>query len=90
MVYVIGAVPTLIPPTTPEAGFMVAIDVAPLVHVPPATASASVVFAPTQTVVVPVMTAGVGLTVNEVVVVAAHAALKPAEIGSFTTVSEYV
>jgi hypothetical protein len=47
-VYVIVAVPVLIPETTPEE-FTVAIEVVPEVHVPPATVVEKVVIEPTHT-----------------------------------------
>jgi hypothetical protein len=52
------------PPTVPEALPIVAIMVELLIHVPPDEASASVAVAPWQTVAVPVMAKGTGLTVT--------------------------
>ena len=56
------AEPTVTPVTTPEAS-IVATPVALLLHAPPLVASANVVVAEVQTVVVPVIDAGVDGTV---------------------------
>lgn len=64
------AEPTATPVTTPVVASTVAIDVALLLHEPPVVVSAKVVAADVQTVVVPVMAAGVAgaaLTVTEAV-----------------------
>lgn len=58
------AVPGATPVTTPVVKSTVAVPVALLTQVPPADASASVVVRPTHTVVVPVISAGSGLTVT--------------------------
>jgi hypothetical protein len=60
------AVPAATPVTSPVEASTVATPVASLLHVPPATASLSVLVAPTQKVVVPIIANGVagdGLTV---------------------------
>lgn len=49
---------------TPDAGSMLATAVLVLVQVPPVVASVSVVVEPIQTVAVPPMTFGSGLTVS--------------------------
>ena len=58
------AVPADMPDTAPEGEPTVAIAVLLLLHVPPVVASPSVVVAPAQTLVVPVIAAGAGLTVT--------------------------
>lgn len=62
LLYVMVAVPLVTPVTTP-AELMVATPVLLLLHEPPAVASAKVTVAPVHTLVVPVMAAGVVLTV---------------------------
>ena len=59
--------PAETPVTTPVETPTVAIDVLPLVHVPPPVASESVMVLPTATLVNPVIAAGRGLTVKMVV-----------------------
>ena len=63
-VYDITEVPPDTPVTTPVPATTVATAGVALLHVPPAVASASVVVEAWHTVVVPVMTAGNGLTVT--------------------------
>ena len=63
-VYVMVAIPALMPEITPEPTPAVAIAVLLLDHAPPLVASARMVVAPTQTVAVPVIAAGIGLTVK--------------------------
>ena len=63
LVFVMVAVPAVMPVTIPVEGFMVAMVVSLLVHVPPLTDSASVVTLPAHTDVVPVIAAGPLLTV---------------------------
>ena len=58
--------PAVTPVTTPPA-VIVAMAGDALLHVPPAVALLSVVVDPTHTLVVPVITAGSGLTVTVVV-----------------------
>ncbi len=53
------AVPAATPVTTPAA-LTVAMDIEPLVQVPPVAVSARVVLAPTQTAIVPVIVPGDG------------------------------
>jgi hypothetical protein len=60
-------VPPDTPPTIPVDEPIVAIDVLPLIQVPPLVALLKAVVPPTQTVGVPVMDAGNGLTVTIVV-----------------------
>ncbi len=67
-VYVITAVPAVIPVTTPVPAPTEATDVLLLLHAPPPVASLSVVVAPTHALAVPVITDGVGDTVNVAVV----------------------
>jgi hypothetical protein len=55
-------VPTATPVTTP-AVLIVAIEVLPLIHVPPDVASVKVLVPPTVVVVMPPIAAGAGLTV---------------------------
>jgi hypothetical protein len=62
-VYVIFAVPAVMPLTIPVADPTVAILVLPLVHVPPEILAVSVVVYPTQIFAVPEIT-GSGLTVT--------------------------
>jgi hypothetical protein len=62
-------VPAVTPVTTPPAVMVATAGVA-LLHVPPAVTLLKVVVEPMQTLVVPVMAAGSGLTVT--VVVTAH------------------
>ena len=60
---------TEVPPDTPvtlPAPLTVATDVLPLLHAPPPVALLSIVVPPEQTIVVPVIAAGVLLTVIEV------------------------
>lgn len=64
----IAAVPAITPVTTPDIEPTVAIVGAPLLHVPPVTASLSVVVAPAHMLALPVITDG-GITDNVVVVV---------------------
>ena len=60
--------PAATPVTTPVEELIVAAEVFPLTHVPPVTASASVVVAPGEVASVPVIAAGVAvLTVTGVV-----------------------
>ena len=59
--------PALTPETTPEPEPMVAILVLPLTQVPPEAASVNDVVAPTQTVFVPEIADGAGLTVTVIV-----------------------
>src|SRR5665647_2384158 len=66
-VYDITDVPPDTPVTTPVPATTVATAGVALLHVPPAVASANVVVKPTHTFVVPVITAGKGLTVTVVV-----------------------
>ncbi len=66
-VYVIPEVPAATPETTPVPEPTVATDDVPVVHVPP-PASVSAVVELTQTVAVPLMAAGNGLTVTTVVI----------------------
>lgn len=54
-------VPAETPVTTPVAPSTVAIAALPLLHTPPAEASASVVVKPTQTRVVPVIVPAAGV-----------------------------
>ena len=61
------AVPVAMPDTIPVVDPMVAIDVFPLLQVPPDSALLSVLVDPRQTLVVPVIGDGVGLTVTAVV-----------------------
>lgn len=61
--YVIIALPAVTPVTTPKLASTVAIDVLPLVHVPPVVALARVVVNPSHTCKPPVITAGSGFTV---------------------------
>lgn len=61
--YVIVVEPTATPNTTPVVGFTVATATSLLVHVPPAAVLLRVVVDPVQTVVVPVIAAGLALTV---------------------------
>lgn len=63
-VYVIVAVPTAMPVTTPEDVPIAAVPVALLLHVPPPEASVSVVVKVRQTCVVPPIEAGSGFTVT--------------------------
>jgi hypothetical protein len=63
-VYVIVAVPGVMPVTTLLTEPIVATAVLPLVHVPPVVALASVVVSPTHTAVPPVIAAGSGLIVT--------------------------
>jgi hypothetical protein len=63
-VYVIVAVPPEIPVTTPVDEPTVPMAVALLLHTPPDVVQPSVVVLPTQTVAVPVIDAGNGLTVT--------------------------
>ena len=63
-VYVIADVPDATPVITPVEEPMVAIVVTPLVHVPPPVASLRVVVKPAQTVAIPVIDDGNGLTVT--------------------------
>ena len=58
--------PFVTPVITPVVDPIVAIAVLLLTHVPPAEASATVTEEPAQTVVIPVIADGNGLTVNEV------------------------
>ncbi len=58
--------PAVTPVTLPDVELTVALLLL-LVHVPPVTASASVVLRAVQTLVIPVIAAGTGLTVNDVV-----------------------
>jgi hypothetical protein len=58
------AVPAAIPRTTPDAEPTDATGVVPELHVPPATKFESVEDAPLQNDIVPVMAAGIGLTVT--------------------------
>ncbi len=60
-------VPAATPDTTPLPEPTVDTDVVPLLHVPPAVALLSVVVSPAQTLFVPDMEAGKGLTVIGVV-----------------------
>ena len=64
--------PAEIPVTTPVPAPTVATEVLALFQMPPAAASVSVVVAPTQKFVAPVIAGGIGLTVT--IVVAAHPA----------------
>jgi hypothetical protein len=57
------AVPAETPLTIPEPEPMVAMDVAVVLHAPPASASLSVVVAPAHNVAVPVIADGLGLIV---------------------------
>ena len=66
----IVGVPAATPVTTPVEPMTVAWLVVPLVHVPPPVAELSDVVLPTQTLAVPVMAAGLALTVT--VAVAVH------------------
>jgi hypothetical protein len=61
--YVIVVVPAVMPVTMPEVIPIVAMPVELLVHVPPIAASLSVVVLPMQTLVMPVMGGGGGVTV---------------------------
>ena len=65
-VYVIVAVPASTPVTTPDAS--TAAFVLPELQVPPGVALARAVVSPSQTVIVPVIAAGSGLTVTSAVV----------------------
>lgn len=67
-VYVIIEVPGPTPTATPVVEPIVATDVVPLLHVPPTVEVLNVVDAPWQILVVPVMAAGNGITVNVFVV----------------------
>ena len=71
-VYCIVAVPGVTPLTTPLVEPTVATAVLLLLHVPPLTASANVVFAPTHADTVPVMLAGATFTVIVAVVLDKH------------------
>lgn len=62
-------VPTATPVSTPVEEIIVATDVLPLIHVPPAVASLSVMAEPMHTPGPPVMAAGSGLTVTAVVMI---------------------
>jgi hypothetical protein len=62
-VYIILGVPAATPVTIPDADPTVAWAVLLLLQVPPAVRSDKVVVKPIQTLVVPVITAGIGLTV---------------------------
>ena len=66
--YVMAAVPADTPVIIPVDKPAVAIPVLPLLQVPPVVASLNTVAAPTQTVAVPVMGEGNGLTVTVTVV----------------------
>src|SRR5204862_639672 len=68
-VYVIIATPTFTPPTTPVPDPTVAMNVLPLLQVPPGVTSARVVVNPIHTFMVPVMVAGSGLTVTVAVLI---------------------
>ena len=57
----------MIPVTMPDEAPIVATVGVPLVHVPEGVASANVVVLPTQTLSVPVIDAGSGLTVTSAV-----------------------
>ena len=62
--------PDAIPVTAPEVGLITATEVVPLLHVPPAVASVSVVVAvPGHIESVPPIAAGNGLTVTTVVAI---------------------
>lgn len=71
-VYVIVTLPADTPVTNPFDELTVAILVFELLQVPPAVALFRLVVEFTQTLVVPVIAAGRGLTVADVVVVAEH------------------
>ena len=58
--------PAVTPVTLPDVELTVALPLL-LVHVPPVMASLSVVLRVVQTLVIPVIAAGTGLTVNDVV-----------------------
>jgi len=78
-VYVIIEVPGVTPVTTP-ADVIVATPGVPLVHVPPADVSASVVVDPAQTVVVPVIAPTVTVTgISSVMVILPRFHLSPPE-----------
>jgi hypothetical protein len=66
-IYVMMDVPARPPVTTPVVPSIVATSVLPLVHVPPDDVLESVVVLPLHASVVPVIEAGVGLTVNTIV-----------------------
>ncbi len=73
-VYVMVAVPTAIPVTTPEEAFTLAIKVLLLLHVPPVMESVSVVDAPKHTCVLPKIAGitGTETTVSGIVTLAGH------------------
>ena len=60
--------PPPIPVTTPVVGCMVATPVALDDHVPPLTESSNVILSPSQSVVGPVITEGIGFTVMALVI----------------------
>lgn len=62
IVYVIPAVPAVMPLTTPVVDPTLAMVVAPLVHVPPVVMLLSVVVCPAHKVILPVIAAGIALT----------------------------
>ena len=61
--------PDVTPVTVPEVEPIVATPVLLLLHTPPLVASVSVVVKPTQTLVVPPIAAGFGLTVKLVIAI---------------------
>ena len=63
-VYVITAIPVLMPVTTPVPASTVALETLLLDHVPPVAPAASVVVAPGHTCSVPVTGPGIGVTVT--------------------------
>ena len=67
-IYVIVEEPEETPLTTPVPDTTVATELVELLHVPLPVASLKVVVEPTQTVVLPVILAGKGLTVKDVLV----------------------
>jgi len=66
-VYVIAAVPEIAPLAMPDEAPIAATEGVPLLHVPPVEASLRTVIPPGQSVNVPVIAAGSGLTVTTVV-----------------------
>lgn len=68
VVYVIVAVPALMPATAPSVAPTVAVVASLLLHVPPVVVLLKVVTEPSQTLAVPVMPAGIAITVTVAVV----------------------
>lgn len=66
MLYDITAVPAETPVNAPVDGLIVAMEVAPLVQVPPGTPLYSGAVAPAQALIKPMMAVGLGLTVIDI------------------------